>query len=109
MSNLDMNLKVLTEYLGELGAKHQTASDLITGANRSVADITSKIESSHGLICWATISALGGGEARKTAGDTLVRVSEEFTEKLGRAATNYNNVDYREGRTIGDAGTACQV
>jgi hypothetical protein len=36
-------------------------------------------------------------------------VSEETAEKLGRAATNYNDVDYREGRSIGEAGTACQA
>lgn len=109
MSDLDLNLKVLTDYLGELGAKHQIAADLIAGANRSVADITAKIETSHGLICWATIRALNGGEARRTAGETLARVSEETAEKLGRAATNYNDVDYREGRSIGEAGTACQA
>ncbi|MGV0811687.1 type VII secretion target [Mycolicibacterium boenickei] len=108
MSNLDLNLKVLTEYLGELGAKHQTATDLITGANRSVADIAAKIEASHGLMCWATIRALSGGEPRKAAGETLAKVSAEFTEKLGRAAINYNDVDYRAGRSIGAAGTACQ-
>ncbi|OLT91378.1 ESX-1 secretion-associated protein [Mycobacterium syngnathidarum] len=109
MSSLEMNLKVLTDYLTELGLKHQTVTDLITGANRSVADIASKIESTHGLVCWATIQALSGGEPRKAAGETLGRVSAEFTEKLGRAATNYNDIDYREGRSIGAAGSACQT
>ncbi|UBV14121.1 ESX-1 secretion-associated protein [Mycolicibacterium fortuitum] len=109
MSNLELNLKVLTDYLGELGVQHQKATDLITGANRSVADIVSKIERTHGLICWSTIQALSGGEPRKVAGDTIGKVSAEFTEKLGRAATNYNDVDYREGRSIGAAGTACQT
>ncbi|ART68703.1 hypothetical protein BTO20_09005 [Mycobacterium dioxanotrophicus] len=109
MSNLELNLAVMTEFLDELGAKHQTAGDLITGANREVADIVAKIESSHGLVCSATLHELSAGEPRKAAGETLARVAAEFHEKLGRAATNYNNVDYREGRTIGEVGTACQA
>ncbi|GAS90614.1 type VII secretion target [Mycolicibacterium brisbanense] len=109
MSNLELNLAVLTEFLDELGAKHQTAGDLIAGANRKAADVATKIESSHGLVCAATIQALSNGEPRQIAGETLAKVAAEFHEKLGRAATNYNNVDYREGRTIGEAGTACQA
>lgn len=109
MSDLELNLKVLTDFLGELGAKHQTATDLIIGSNRHVADSASKIESSHGLVCWATIQALANGEPRKAAGATLERVSSEFSEKLDRAATNYNNSDYRSGKSIGVAGTECEV
>jgi hypothetical protein len=109
MSDFEMNLAVVTQYLEELGAKHQHAADQITGANRLVADSSSKIESTHGLICWATIQALAGDEPRKAAGETLVRVSTEFEEKLARAARNYNDVDYREGRSIGEAGDACRV
>jgi hypothetical protein len=109
VSDLELNLAVLTDFLDELGVKHQTAGDLITGANRKVTDIAAKIESSHGLVCAATIQALSNGEPRKAAGETLARVAAEFHEKLGRAATNYNNVDYRQSRTIGEAGTACQA
>ena len=109
MSDLELNLKVLTDFLGELGAKHQTATDLIIGANRQVADSASKIEGSHGLVCWATIQALADGEPRKAAGETLERVSSEFSEKLNRAATNYNDTDYRNKKTIGVAGTECQA
>ncbi|WP_441957887.1 ESX-1 secretion-associated protein [Mycolicibacterium houstonense] len=109
MSDLEMNLGVLTGYLLELAGGHQKAADLITGANRHTDEISSNVESSHGQVCWATINALSGGEPRKAAGETLVRVAGEFSEKLGRAANNYNNADYRAGRTIGEAGTACQA
>lgn len=104
-----MNLAVLTSYLLELGDKHQKAADLITGANRHTNEIVSNVEGSHGHVCWATTRALAGGEPRRAAGETLVRVAAEFSEKLGRAANNYNNSDYRAGKTIGEAGTACQV
>lgn len=109
MSDLELNLKVLTDYLGELKAKHQSATDMIIGANRNTDDVASKVESSHGQVCWPTIKALSGDEPRKAAGDNLEKVSAEFAEKLDRAATNYNNADYRAGRSIGEAGTACQV
>lgn len=109
MSDLEMNLSVVTEYLGELAAKQQTAADLITTANSHVADIASKVQSTHGQVCWATVQALSGDEDRKAAGHTLATVSTEFNEKLGRAAANYNNTDYREGRSIGEGGNECRT
>ncbi|WP_419179564.1 ESX-1 secretion-associated protein [Mycolicibacterium peregrinum] len=104
-----MNLAVVTEYLGELATKQQTAVDLITTANSHTADIASKIESTHGKVCWATILALSGNESRKVAGRTLATVSAELNEKLGRASTNYNDADYRAGKSFGEGGTECRT
>lgn len=104
MSDLDSNLKVVTDHLAELAGRQQTAADKITGANRETADIAAKIQESHGLICFATSQAMSRGEdARRDAGNTLYTVSTEFSQKLDTAAVNYNNVDYREGRSIGEA------
>lgn len=107
MSNLELNLMVLTDHLEELARKQQSAADQVTGANRHTGDVTTQVENTHGLICKATTAALKEAEAgRKAAGDTLVRVSTELAAKLTTAATNYNDVDYREGRSIGQV---CQV
>jgi hypothetical protein len=104
MSDFELNLKVVTDHLGELGTSQQTAADKITGANRATADIAEKIDTTHGLVCFATSQAMSACEAaRKDAGDTMYKVSTEFKEKLDTAAINYANVDYREGRSIGEA------
>jgi uncharacterized phosphosugar-binding protein len=104
MSDLEQNLKVVTDHLGELANRQQTAADKIIGANRATVEIAAKIEATHGLICFATSQAMSAGEsARKEAGQTLYNVSTEFNQKLDTAATNYENVDYREGRSIGEA------
>lgn len=55
-------------------------------------------------MCFATSHAMSKGEtARKDAGDTMYTVSTEFKQKLDTAAVNYKDVDYREGRSIGEA------
>ncbi|MFN6550229.1 ESX-1 secretion-associated protein [Mycolicibacterium septicum] len=109
MSDLEMNLSVMTEYLGELAAKQQTAVDIITTANSHVADIASKIENTHGQVCFATVHALSGNEPRKAAGQALATVSAELNEKLGRASNNYNDADYRAGISIGEGGSECKT
>jgi deoxyribodipyrimidine photolyase len=107
VSDLELNLTVVTGHLHELAAQQLTAADKITGANRATADIAAKVEETHGLICWPSSQAMKAGEtARKTAGQTMYKVSTEFNEKLTTAANNYNDVDYREGRSLGEA---CQM
>ena len=104
MSDLELNLKVVTDHLTELGGFQETAANKITGANRETADVAAKIKETHGLVCYATSQAMSEGEtARKEAGDTMYTVSTEFKQKLDTAAVNYNDVDYREGRSIGEA------
>jgi len=107
MSHLELNLMVLTDHLTELAGRQQSAADQVIGANRHTGDVTTQVENTHGLICNATTMALREAEAgRKSAGEALHRVSTELSAKLTTAATNYNDVDYREGRSLGQA---CQV
>lgn len=107
MSDFDLNLQVFTEHLNDLAAAQQTGADKITGANRAVVGVAQKVQDSHGLVCWATGRAMGmAEETRKTAGDTTYRVSSEFVTKLNTALTNYTNVDYREGRSLGEVWNA---
>jgi hypothetical protein len=107
MSDQDQNLKVVTGHLTHLATSQLRAADLVTGANRTTADVAANIISSHGLVCSATSVAVSMAEtARKTAGTQLNKVSTELSAKLTTAATNYDDVDYREGRSLGQA---CQV
>lgn len=107
MSDLVNNLVVLTDHLGDLAEMQQTAANQITGANRAVGDLANSVQSTHGIACWSSISAVRDAEeARDNAGQTMYNVSTELAEKLTTSATNYNNADYRSGE---DLGGACQV
>ena len=104
MSDLDLNLLVVTEHLNELGDLQQRAADKITGANRAVVDVASAVHQTHGPVSWATGQAMDHAErARHIAGATTCRVSSELQTKLVAAAINYNDVDYRAGRSVGEA------
>jgi hypothetical protein len=91
----DLNLKVVTEHIDELAGHHETAADKILGANRFAQGVSARVESSHGLICHATNSAMADAESnRSTAGQALQRVSTELGEKLRNTSANYQNTDY---------------
>jgi hypothetical protein len=107
VSDQDQNLRVLTEHIIRLAEKQQTAADKVLGANRMTGDVASRVTSTHGLVCSATSLAVSGADtARKAAGEALHKVSTELSEKLTTAANNYNNADYRAGRSLGQA---CQM
>ena len=75
MSDFEMNLKVVTDHLGELGRFQETAANKITGANRETADIAAKIEETHGLVCFATSQAMSEGETAMSVGASLTSVT----------------------------------
>jgi hypothetical protein len=107
MTGQQQNLQVVTDHVRELAKRQQTAADKIMGANRTTGDVAANIFSSHGLVCSATSIAVSTAEtARKAAGEAMYKVSTELVAKLNTAATNYDNVDYREGRSLGEA---CQL
>lgn len=91
----DLNLKVVTEHIDQLAGHHETAADKILGANRFAQGVAGQVENSHGLICYATSSAVFEAESRRSsAGQTLHRVSTELSEKLRNSSSNYQNTDY---------------
>ena len=107
MSDQDQNLQVVTSHIDHLAEKQQTAANQIMGANRTAGEISSRIVSTHGVVCSATSLAVSSAEsARETAGSALYKASTELAEKLTTAATNYRDADYRAGRSLGQA---CQV
>lgn len=107
MTAQEQNLDVVTEHLTYLAGRHARVSDLITGANRTASDIAADVVSSHGIVCATTGIAVSFAETqRKAAGTAMFTTSTELDTKLVAAATNYEDVDYREGRSLGDA---CQV
>lgn len=102
MSRIEsLNLKVVTEHIDELAGHHQTASDKVLGANRFAQGVATRVESTHGLICHATASAIGAAESsRSTAGQSLHRVAAELGEKLRNTSANYQNTDYMNGQKL---------
>ncbi len=104
MTDQDQNLHVVTGHINHLAEKQQTAANQILGANRTTGDMAGSVVSSHGLVCSATSLAVSRADtARTTAGAALYKVSTELAEKLTTAATNYGDVDYRAGRSLGQA------
>jgi hypothetical protein len=97
----DLNLQVLTEHIDQLAGHHETAADKILGANRFAQGVADKIEGTHGLICYATSSAMTEAESRRlTAGQVLHRVSTELGEKLRNSSANYQNTDFLSTRAL---------
>lgn len=99
------NLRVLTEHVRKLADQQLTAADQITGANRATSGAADQVSNSHGLVCFLTSNALSAADAaRQSAGSALHRVSNDLSDKLTTAASNYDNADYRAGRRISQAG-----
>lgn len=102
MGDLVKNLQVVTEHIDNLAELQQRAADKITGANRTTGGVSERVESTHGLVCMATSSAVESIDtARKAAGAALFTTSTELAAKLTTAALNYNDTDYRAGKSIG--------
>jgi hypothetical protein len=107
MTDQQQNLECVTEHIDLLAGMQQTAADKILGANRTTGDVSDSVTRTHGYVCWATSLAVSNADtARKAAGAALFRVSNELSEKLTTAASNYNNADYMAGRSLGQA---CQM
>jgi hypothetical protein len=103
VSAQEQNLKVLTDHIRDLAGKQQAAAGRIKVANESVGGVADGMWSTHGVVCAATNMAVSAAETtRDTAGTRLYKVSTELSENLNYAADNYDNVDYREGRNIGE-------
>ena len=104
MTSDEENLKVVTDHLARLAVIQQHAADLFTGANRTTGEVAENISRTHGLVCSATHLAVSNAEtARVTAGKLLHAKSVEMSSQLTTAATNYDDVDYRAGNSLGGA------
>jgi hypothetical protein len=104
MTDQQQNLQVVTDHINLLAEMQRTAADKIVGANRTTGDVAGSVANTHGHVCWATSLAVSNADtARSAAGTVLHRVSNELSEKLTTAASNYNNTDYMAGRSLGDA------
>lgn len=100
----EQNLKVLTEHLTELASRQQAAGGRIKVAGESVhGGVAGDVLRTHGVVCSLSSFALMKAEAaRRVASAHQYKLSEHLAESLKNAADNYNNVDYREGRSIAE-------
>ena len=107
MGNREDNLHVVTEHIDRLAGLQQRAAEQFVGANRAAASAANNVGITHGPICAMTTSALAdAGVARKVAGHTMQRVSDELAQKLQNASRNYQSTDYLAGKQIG---TECRL
>jgi len=106
VSDLDTNLKVLTDHLGELAAKHSEAGGKIKAAERAVDGLSGRMWQSHGVICARTNLAVSSAETiRASAIKNQDKMSDQLEERLDWAAANYTNTDWLNGETV----AACSV
>jgi hypothetical protein len=104
MTSDEANLTVVTDHLARLADIQQHAADLFTGANRTTGDVAGNVSRTHGVVCSATHLAVSTAEtARVAAGKLLHAKSVEMSAQLTTAATNYDDVDYRAGKSLGGA------
>ncbi|OKH67916.1 hypothetical protein EB72_02215 [Mycobacterium sp. SWH-M1] len=107
MGNREDNLHVVTEHIDRLAGLQQRAAEQFVGANRAAASASNNVATTHGPICAMTTSALADADvARKVAGQTMQRVSDELAQKLQNASRNYQSTDYLAGKQIG---TECRL
>lgn len=101
MSDLEDNLRVLTEHVDDLAAKQTTAAGELKTAGETVNDLASSVWATHGVVCAASNMVVSSIEAARDAADAkLWAVSHDLSERLRTASANYNNSDWIAGEEI---------
>lgn len=104
MSDQAKNLRVLTDHIDALAAKQASVAGTLKIAGETVNDISSSVERTHGIVCFASNLAVAALErARDDTRDKLWRLSHDLNERLKTASSNYNNTDWLAGKDLGDA------
>lgn len=101
----DYDVKVLTDHLHELAGKQESAAGRVRMADEKVSGLSGDVLHTHGLVCWATHSAIGEAEGlRHTAAVNMYKASIDLRDRLNWAADNYTDADWVSGRNIGACG-----
>ncbi|MEH3137398.1 MAG: ESX-1 secretion-associated protein [Mycolicibacterium neoaurum] len=104
-TDLDKNLRVLTEHIDQLGSQQTTAAGVLKVAGETASGIAARVSSSHGVVCFASNAALEQVEAaRDLARAKLWHMSHDLSERLTIASQNYNNADWRNSTDINACG-----
>jgi EspA/EspE family/Excreted virulence factor EspC, type VII ESX diderm len=87
-------LCVTSAHIRELGAKQRHAAAEIGSATGVVEGVTASLRTTHGVIASATASAVEAVQAaRGAAGHAMAAVSQGLADRLGLAATAYDETD----------------
>ena len=101
----DYDLKVLTDHLHELAGMQQAAAGRIRMAEEKVNGLSGDVLVTHGVVCWATQSAVFEAEGlRHTASVNTYQGSIDLKDRLNWAAENYHDADWVSGKDIGACG-----
>lgn len=95
-------LNVLTSDLRDMSTTHDAAAAGFSAAGDTTSFVEWKVLATHGPICWSSQQALcEANEARKSAAETMMKTSNDLSQKLTTAATQYDQTDTRESGHLG--------
>ena len=94
-------LKVSTEYVNTLSAKHEDIAGQISDASSATDGQAQWMWVSHGLVCAESNSAMQSVEsARQGACSAMESMSDSLSERLTSAADMYDEYDEAMGRLL---------
>ncbi|MGN7782766.1 ESX-1 secretion-associated protein [Mycolicibacterium sp. 22603] len=104
-TDLEKNLRVLTEHIDQLGGQQTTAAGVLKVAGETASGVAARVSGSHGVACFASNAALEKVEAaRDLARAKLWKMSRDLSERLTMASQNYNDADWRNSTNIDACG-----
>lgn len=95
-------LNVLTSDLRDMSTTHDAAAAGFSSAGDATSFVEWKVLATHGPICWSSQQALcEANEARKSASEAMMEASNDLSQKLTTAASQYDQTDAQESGTLG--------
>ncbi|WP_166905360.1 ESX-1 secretion-associated protein [Mycobacterium sp. DL440] len=95
-------LNVLTSDLRDMSTTHDAAATGFSAAGDTTSFVEWKVLATHGPICWSSQQALcEANEARKSASEAMMNASNDLSQKLTTAASQYDQTDAQESGTLG--------
>jgi hypothetical protein len=95
------DLKVVPSDLNDRANSQRRVAGIIEGAEQAIDGSTITVARTHGLVCAATIAALGEAQmSRSAATKAMSGLSNQLAENLDNAASDYNNTDQSEEGNI---------
>ncbi|MGA5545288.1 ESX-1 secretion-associated protein [Mycobacterium sp. NPDC051198] len=95
-------LKVLTSDLRDMSTTQNAAAAGFSAAGDTTSFVEWEVLTTHGPICWLSQQALcEANEARKAASEAMMNTSNDLSQKLTTAASQYDQTDAQESGNLG--------
>lgn len=94
-------LGVISAHIRELSAGQTKANSAIGAAAKLTDGVSKSMWLSHGAVCAASNTAVGmAHSAREAASTAMAATSHDLSQKLGVAASRYDQTDAQAGGTL---------